>query len=138
MARVLRLAYWLLTGALLGFGLIAILSGGAPILLLGLVLLIYGAIRLGSSGLWAAAVAFGSIPALILLHDITSAPWACLLAGQEVTTEPNVSYYTCFDTPVGQLSTYQILAIGFGVIALVGIAWPLLQPILRRGAAQDS
>jgi hypothetical protein len=136
MARVLRLAYWLLTGALLGFGLIAILSIWAPFLLLGVILLIFGAIRLGSSGLWAAAVAFGSIPALILLYNVTSAPWACLSAGQEVTTEPNVSYYTCFDTPVGQLSTYHVLAIGFGVIALVGIAWPLLQPIFRRGGAR--
>lgn len=82
MARVLRLGYWLITGALLGFGLIGILSIGAPILLLGLLLLIFGAIRLGGSGLWAAAVGFGSVPALVLLYAVTSAPWACLSAGQ--------------------------------------------------------
>jgi hypothetical protein len=135
MARVLRLGYWLITGALLGFGLIGILSIGAPILLLGLLLLIFGAIRLRGSGLWAAAVGFGSVPALVLLYDVTSAPWACLSAGQATSSsQPSVSYYTCVDTPVGSLTTYHILAIGFGIIALVGIAWPLLQAIFRRGA----
>jgi hypothetical protein len=135
MAFILRLAYWLLTGGLLGFGLIAILSIGAPFLLVGVILLIFGAIRLGGGGLWAAAVGFGSIPAVTLLYDVTSAPWACLSAGQ-ATTQPDVSYYTCFDTPVGPLSTYHILAIGFGIVALIGIAWPLLQQVFRRGGAR--
>jgi hypothetical protein len=132
MARVLRPAYWLLTGALVGFGLIAILSIGAPFLLVGLLLLIFGAIRLGGAGLWAAVVGFGIVPALILLYDVTSAPWACLSAGQ-ATSEPNTSYYTCFNTPVGPLTTYHILAVSFGIIALVGLGWPLLQQIFRRG-----
>jgi hypothetical protein len=133
MEFILRLAYWLLTGVLLGFGLIGILSSGAPFLLVGVVLLIFGAIRLGGGGLWAAAVGFGSIPALILLYYVTSAPWACLSAGQ-ATSEPDVSYYTCFDTPVGPLTTYHILAVGFGIIALIGLGWPLLQQVFRRGA----
>jgi hypothetical protein len=133
MVLILRVAYWLLTGALLGFGLIAILSIGAPVLLVGVILLIFGAIRLGGRGLWAAAVGFGCIPALILLYDVTSAPWACLSAGQS-TSQPDVSYYTCVDTPVGPLTTYHILAVGFGAIALIGLGWPLLQQVFRRGA----
>lgn len=57
--------------------------------------------------------------------------------GHTVTSsQPSVSYYTCVDTPVGPLTTYHILAIGFGIIALVGIAWPLLQAIFRRGGAR--
>jgi hypothetical protein len=134
MAFVLRLAYWLITGALLGVGFIAILSIGAPFLLLGGALLVFGAIRLGGRGLWAAAVGFGSVPALILLYAVASTPWACLSAGQPTTTQPNVSYYTCVDTPVGPLSTYHVLAIGFGIVALAGLAWPLLQRIFRRAA----
>jgi hypothetical protein len=138
MARKLRLAYWLVTGALLGFGLLGILTIGLPFLLVGVVLVIFGAIRLGGSGLWAAVVSFGGIPALFLLYDITSAPWACLPAGGQVTTttssQTSGSYYTCVDTPVGPLTTYHILAIGFGIIALVGVAWPLLQQNFRRGA----
>jgi hypothetical protein len=141
MAPKLRLAYWLVTGALLGFGLLGILTIGVPILLVGVALVIFGAIRLGGSGLWAAVVGFGSIPALVLLYDITSAPWACLPAGGRVTTPSSQpyavgSYYTCVDTPVGPLTIYHVLAIGFGIIALVGIAWPLLRQIFRRGGAR--
>jgi hypothetical protein len=119
-----RTLYWLLTGALIGFGVIAILSAGFPFLLLGLILVVFGAIRLGGAGLWAALVGFGGLPALILMWDVTSAPWAC--APTTGGTLPNVSYYTCVDTFLGPLTTYHVLAFGFGIIALVGLAWPLL------------
>jgi hypothetical protein len=46
-----RTLYWLLTGALIGIGYIAILSIGFPFLILGLILLTVGAIRLGGRGL---------------------------------------------------------------------------------------
>ena len=62
-----RMLYWLLTGALIGFGCIAILSIGFAFLMLGLILLPVGAIRLGGRGLWAALVGLGGLPALILV-----------------------------------------------------------------------
>ena len=121
--------YWLLTGALLGFGFIAILSIGALFLLLGLVLAIFGAVRRRGTGLWAALVGFGGLPALILLWDVTSAPWDC----QSATggSLPNVNYYTCVDTVFGRLTTYHVAAFGFGVIALLGLAWPLVRRLWR-------
>lgn len=125
-----RALYWLLTGALIGFGVIAILSIGFPFLLLGLILVIFGAIRLGGSGLWAALVGFGGLPALILVWDLTSAPWACASPTGEVL--PKVNYFSCVDTFLGQLTSYHLLAFGFGLIALVGLAWPLLQRRLVR------
>ncbi|MEO7001575.1 MAG: hypothetical protein ABI068_07215 [Ktedonobacterales bacterium] len=126
----LRILYWLLVGALFGVGFIAILSIGIFLLAAGLVLLIIGVIRLRGREWWAALVGFGAFPALILLWDVTSAPWACDAAGGVVQSgastggapQTSVNYYTCY----GPLTSYHILAIGFGVIALLGILYPLL------------
>jgi hypothetical protein len=126
-----RVLYWLLTGMLIGFGVIAILSIGLPFLLLGLILVVFGAIRLGGTGLWAAPVGFGSLPALILVWDLTSMPWACA-SSSGIATTPNTNYYTCVDTFLGSLTTYHVMAFGFGVIALVGLAWPLLHQLWAR------
>jgi hypothetical protein len=127
-----RTLYWLLTGALIGFGCIAILSIGFPFIILGLILLTVGAIRLGGRGLWAALVGLGGLPALILVWDVTRAPWACLPDNGELSL-PNVNYFLCLDTFAGRLTSYHVLAFGFGVIALVGLAWPLLRCVWRQG-----
>jgi hypothetical protein len=129
--------YWLLAGALIGFGIIASLSIGIPFLLLGLILvivgLIVGTLRRRVTGFWAVFVGFGGLPALILLWDVTSAPWACLPDGGGFS-QPNVKYYTCVDTVVGPLTTYHVLAFGFGVIALLGLAWPLAHRFWRQSS----
>jgi hypothetical protein len=125
-----RTLYWLLTGALIGFGVIAAASIGIPFFLLGVVLVVVGALRVGGAGLWAALVGFGGLPASILVWDLTSAPWACMSpTGGEL---PNVHYFTCVDTFLGPLTTYHVMAFGFGVIALVGLAWPLLHRLWTR------
>ena len=126
-----RVLYWMLAGSLIGFGLIALLSIGLPFLLLGLVLIVFGAVRLGGQGLWAAFVGFGGLPALILLWNVSSAAWACQPSSGG-SSQPNVNYYTCVDTIVGRLTTYHVLALGFGVIALLGLSWPLLRHTWRR------
>ncbi|HEY7984600.1 MAG TPA: hypothetical protein VID73_10560 [Ktedonobacterales bacterium] len=127
--------YWLLTGALIGFGAIAILSIGFPFILLGLILVVFGAVRLGGAGLWAALVGCGALPAAILGWDLASAPWACATPGSEGL--PNVNYFSCVDTFLGPLTTYHVLAFGFALIALAGLAWRLLHRLLARpqGAA---
>jgi hypothetical protein len=56
---------------------------------------------------------------------VTSAPWACQPRNRELAL-PNVNYYSCVDTFAGQLTTCHVLAFGFGLIALAGLAWPLL------------
>src|SRR5258707_12811164 len=104
-----RVLYWLLTGALIGFGVIAILSIGFPFLLLGLILVVFGAIQLGGAGLWAALVGFGGLPALILVWDLTSAPWACASPTGE-SSLPNINYFSCVDTFLGPLTTYHVMA----------------------------
>lgn len=128
-----RIPYWLLVGALLGFGVIAILSIGIFFLAAGLLLLVFGASRFGGRRLWAALIGFGAAPALLLLWDVTSQPWACEPANHTIVsssvppgssyTSPN--YYTCVNTFVGPLTTYHVLAAIFGAIALVGLLWGL-------------
>lgn len=138
-----RILYWLLVGALLGIGLIGMMSIGIFLLIPGLALLIYGAIRLGGRGLWAALVGFGAAPALLLLWDVMSQPWACMPANNTVVsplippgapatyTSPN--YFACVSTPVGQLTTYHVMAAGFGAIAIVGLLLGLAPLLWRRG-----
>jgi hypothetical protein len=122
-----RVLLWLLAGALIGFGALVF---GVPVLIVGLLLVIVGALLLGNAGLWAALVGFGGLPAGILIWDVTSAPWACSPSGG--TTVPNLNYYTCVDTIFGRLTTYHVWAFGFGLIALVGLAWPLLHRAVTR------
>lgn len=134
MSTISRALYWLLTGALLGFGYVAILSIGFPFILLGIILAIFGAALLGGRGLWAALIGFGGLPASILLWDVTSAPWACQPDGG-FTPLPNVHYYTCVDTFAGQLTSYHVLAFFLAIIALLGIVWPLLYHLWSRRRA---
>lgn len=120
--------YWLVVGALFGLGVVSILSIGVILLALGIALLVVGAARVGGRGLWAGVVGFGLAPALLLLWDLTSWPWACN-PGSNATYSPitygatyrSPNYYTCVDTFVGPLTTYHVLAAIFGGIALVGI-----------------
>lgn len=121
--------YWLLVGALLGYGFIAILSIGFIFIVVGLALLIFGAIRIRGKGLWAGLVGFGLAPAAQLIWDVTSKPWACMPANHTVSspiippggvyTSPN--YYDCVNTFAGQVTTYHVMAAVFLGIALVGL-----------------
>lgn len=62
----MRYAYWLLVGALLGFGLMAVFSIGIPLFLLGLVLALYRVWRAGGRGFGLVLVGMGLLPALYL------------------------------------------------------------------------
>ena len=133
--------YWLFVGALLGIGLIGMLSIGIFLFVPGLALLIFGAIRLRGRGMWAAVVGFGAAPALLLLWDVSSGPWACQPANNTYvspTVQPGSSYtspsfYSCVNTPIGQLTTYHVMAAGFGAVALVGLLLGLVALRWSRG-----
>jgi hypothetical protein len=58
--------YWLLGGALLGFGLMALFSIGIPLFLLGLVLVLYRLKRAGGRGFGFVLVGMGLLPAVYL------------------------------------------------------------------------
>jgi hypothetical protein len=114
--------------------MIAILSIGSLFLLLGVILLVVGALRVGPRGIWAAIVGFGALPAGILIWDVTSMPWACQ-GGEGL---PNVNYFSCVDTPVGPLTTYHVMAFFCGVIALIGLVWPFAQWLWTRSRSQTA
>src|SRR5690349_14979949 len=132
-----RILYWLLTGALIGVGFLAILSIGLPLLVLGMILLIVGALRFGGKEALAALVGFGAAPAAILIWDIISGPWVCDDGGfsgsgssSSSGASVEVTHYSCVESPFGLVTTYHVLAAGFVVLALVGLV--LLLVSLRR------
>lgn len=143
---IARILYWFLTGALIGVGFLAILSSGLPLLVFGIILLVVGAVRFGGKEAFAALVSFGAAPAAILLWDVTSGPWACDNGGFSSGSSSSsslgggsveVAQYSCVDTPFGQLTTYHVLAAGFIVLALVGLAL-LLVSVLRLQVRQPA
>ena len=124
-----NIGYWMLAGAFIGFAFIAfdVIFISYPCMLIGLGLIAYGIIRIGINGVWAAIVSFGAIPALILWYDVITAPPLCPLpTGGDVQT-------TC-GGPGSTYTTYTVLAVCFTVIALTGLAWPLLQRFRVRNA----
>lgn len=129
-----RILYWFLTGGLIGFGLLAILSIGFPFLVLGIVLLIVGALWFGGKEVFAALVGFGALPAAIFIWDVTSGPWACDTSGFGSSSDGavEVARYSCVDTPFGLLTTYHVMGAGFAFLALVGLV--LLLFSFRRPA----
>lgn len=122
-----QILYWALAGALMGFGVIGILSIGFPFLLLGLGLVIFGLIRRWFTGFWAFLIGFGGLPALILALDIVTAPPQC--PPGPIILPPGVHSYECS----GPLGNYVTLAIIFGAIALVGVVWSLVQRLRAHG-----
>lgn len=134
--------FWLLVGALIGLGVVSILSIGIILLAAGIALLVFGVVRAGAARLWVGVVGFGLAPALLLIWDVTSQPWACEPANHIVVSGPvapggsstSASYFQCVQTPVGLLTTYHVLAAGFLGIALVGLLLGLAVALRARGS----
>lgn len=119
--RRIMYGYWIITGGLIGFGVIGILSIGLPFLLLGLILLIAGLVFWHAQGFWLLLIGLGVLPAAILVFDIVTAPPPCQ-AGP-IRLPAGVHSYECS----GPLDGYYVLAAVFGATALMGIAWPLFR-----------
>ena len=114
-----RVLYWLVTGALIGFGFIGILSIGWPFLLVGLAMVVYGAIRLGGSGVWSLLVGLGGLPTAFLIIDIVTAPPPCPPGGTLPFRLPSGALaYSCSGP-----NSYPMLAAIFGAIGLAGLIW---------------
>lgn len=97
---VLRAIYWAITGALIGVGVIAILSIGIFLLAASVPLIIIGVVRGWRRQLWAGLVGLGVAPMLILLADL----------------QDRASIQ-----PASTADTYQAMAVVFGAIAVVGL-----------------
>jgi hypothetical protein len=109
---LLRTLYWFVAGGLLGFGVLSLLSIGAPLMVLALILIVIGAIRLGPRGAFGAFLGAGLVPFPFLLIDILN---------------PELQ-------PAANDQTGTVLAIVFGAIALAGVAWGVLETARRTSA----
>jgi hypothetical protein len=118
MNSLLRAVYWFVAGGLIGVGVIAILSIGWPLILLGLILVVIGVIRLGVRELWGALLGGGLVPLAFLLYDLQNADIL----------------------PATTAHTYQVMALIFGAIALVGFIWGVIAILfsVRSSTRADS
>ncbi len=98
--RVLKALYWFIAGGLVGVGSIAILSIGIFLIAASIPLIVIGAVRGWLRELWAGMVGFGLAPMLILLADLQNRDQI---------------------QPTSTADFYQMMAIGFGVIAALGV-----------------
>jgi hypothetical protein len=127
--RAPLLVLWALAGALLGVGVIAILSIGVALLLLGVILAAIAAWLSWGRGLWAILIGFGLAPAAFLVFDIVTAPPPCPTQPVVITS----GSYTCADIP----PSYADMAVGFLAVALIGALIPLASR-LRRAMRPDA
>lgn len=126
----LRILYWIITGALMGFGLIGLMTIGAPFLIVGLVMAFVGIWKPGLSGAWTGLVGFGGLPALVFtihLLDATrsaSNPY-CNNAGPragEISAPPDIGMVECTYVP----ASYYVMFAVFAAIALLGVCLGVL------------
>jgi len=89
---------------------IALLSIGWPLILVGLILSVIGAFRLGVRELWGAFLGGGLVPLAFLLNDLQN---------------PDIQ-------PATTAQFYQQLAMIFGAIALLGLLWGLIATLLSQ------
>lgn len=116
--RVLKASYWFIAGGLVGVGCIAILSIGIFLIAASVPLIVIGAERGWLRELWACVVGFGLAPMLILLADLQQ---------RDQIQPPSTADF------------YQMLAIGFGVIAALGAFFGVAMEIymVARRARQE-
>ncbi|HEX2728976.1 MAG TPA: hypothetical protein VHM16_04425 [Rubrobacteraceae bacterium] len=128
--RRVEVLYWTITGAMMGFGLIGLMTIGFPFLIVGLVMAFIGLWKPGISRAWAALIGFGGLPALFFLsHMIDSARSAvnpyCNITGPntgEINIPPEVSMVECSYSP----ASYYVMFAVFAAITLLGVCLGLL------------
>jgi hypothetical protein len=96
--RAWRLVYWLITGAVLGVGLVSITGLGLILFPVGLVLLVIGLVALRGRELVAGVVGFGALPEAAFVNAFV--------------TVQNFQFPTPF---------YAVGTLVFGVITVVGL-----------------
>ena len=134
------LLYWAATGAVMGFGLIGLMTIGFPFLVLGLAMAVVGLWKPGPGGAWGVLIGFGGLPALIFLSHIVEGvrtalnPYCAQSFGSgtpgspatgSIEIPPGVDQVECAYIPV----IYYLMFVVFAVIALLGVALGLF---LRR------
>jgi hypothetical protein len=104
--------FWFVAGGLIGVGMIALPSIGWLLIPVGLILTVIGVIRLGIRELWGALLGGGLVPLAFLLYDLQNTDIL----------------------PAATAQFYELLAMIFGAIAVVGFVWGLITTLLSLRA----
>ncbi len=125
-----RHVYWLIVGALIGCGGVGAATVGLPFLVVGSILLLYGMIRIGPIGFWAALIGFGTLPPFFILYgDRLYGNRACS-PGWKLTIIPDTPGGTA--VACGQIPASSVtIALFFASVALAGLLWKLGTTYLR-------
>ena len=121
--------YWLVAGAVVGFGLIGIMTIGFPFLIIGMVLCVVGVWKPGIGGSWAFLIGLGGLPALVFLRHIIDAALTALNPYcSEYFNSPGIGVprsagtVTCYYTP----ASYYVMFVISVAITLSGVVVYLL------------
>ena len=130
--------YWLVAGAVVGFGLIGLMTIGYPFLIVGMVLCIVGVWKPGIGGSWAFLIGLGGLPALVFLRHIADAALTAMnpycsedLNSPGIGVTPGADTVTCSYAP----ASYYVL---FGISVAITLSGVFLYLLLRarsRGGA---
>jgi hypothetical protein len=130
--------YWVATGAVMGFGLIGLMTIGFPFLVVGLILAVVGLWRPGTGGAWGLLVGLGGLPALVFLSHIAAGvrtalnPY-CAQQGPGTTIPPPAGPVECAFIP----GSYYVMFAIFTAIALLGVALGFLMRARPRTTTQS-
>lgn len=120
--------YWAATGAILGFGLLAIFTVGVLFLIVGLAMALLAVFRLWLRGAWAITLGLGGAPAAIFVRDIVE---AAVSSDPSCTREGSVTIpasagegaSVACTTPI---TNAHVVALAlFGLVAASGVMWRL-------------
>lgn len=118
--------YWLVAGAVVGFGLIGILTIGFPFLIIGMVLCVVGAWKPGIGVSWAFLIGLGGLPALVFLRHVIDAalnPYCSEYFNNPGRGVPrSAGTVTCYYTP----ASYYVMFVISVAITLSGVVVYLL------------
>jgi hypothetical protein len=119
--------YWIATGAVMGFGLIGVMTIGFPFLVAGLVMAIVGLWRPSWGGAWGLLVGIGGLPALVFLaHFVQGIRTAlnpyCAEQGPGTMMPPPPGPVECALVP----PSYYVMFVIFTAVALAGVGLGLL------------
>jgi hypothetical protein len=128
--------YWALSGGLIAFGFLGLMSIGLPFLVIGAVMASFGIFWPGIRGAWAITTGLGGVPAYLVLGRVLEAIGS---SGPPCTQEGAVTIAAPSGAGEGAVSSCSpaipegsvIILVFFGGIALLGPAVRLL--VLVRG-----
>lgn len=128
--------YWTVTGGVMAFGGLALMSIGLPFLVVGLVMAAFGLFWPGIGGVWALSLGLGGVPAYIVLSDVLEAVGAsgppCTREGEVTMAAPSgPGESTVISCSPAVPDNFIVVLVFFGVIMLSGPAVRLL--MLARG-----